>query len=231
MSPRNQAIWHRIRSVFAKELRDHSRDKRSVFLSMVFPLLAPVMLGLLLANLGKGIEKAPEAGEGGELPPSIAYVQGSEFAPALMAYLKEQNVSIRPAPEGVSAQASAVRRGRIPFVLIIPPENEGKSRFPISIVLDRNNARSTVGSRDLVTKIDDFNKASFISVMQAQGINPNELTPVTVREKNVGRAQNSAYVFYNMIPSLAMFMIFMGAVYLAIDTTVENASVVPWNRC
>lgn len=112
--PRNQAIWHRIRSVFAKELRDHSRDKRSVFLSMVFPLLAPVMLGLLLANLGKGIEKAPEAGEGGELPPSIAYVQGSEFAPALMAYLKEQNVSIRPAPEGVSAQASAVRRGRIP---------------------------------------------------------------------------------------------------------------------
>lgn len=81
-----------------------------------------------------------------------------------------------------------------------------------------------------MTKIDDFNKASFISVMQAQGINPNELTPVTVREKNVGRAQNSAYVFYNMIPSLAMFMIFMGAVYLAIDTTVgerERGSLEP----
>ena len=34
--------------VFAKEMRDHLRDRRSLLLSLVYPLLGPLLLGVLL---------------------------------------------------------------------------------------------------------------------------------------------------------------------------------------
>ena len=43
---------------------------------------------------------------------------------------------------------------------------------------------------------------------------------MTVTESNIGKTLNTAFLFYNMIPSLLTFMIFMGAVYLAIDVSV-----------
>ena len=47
--------------VFVKEMRDHLRDRRSLLLSLVYPLLGPLLLGGLLMVGGKSLRADHEA--------------------------------------------------------------------------------------------------------------------------------------------------------------------------
>ena len=73
--------WRPALTVFRKECKDHLRDKRSIILSFVFPLLAPIVLGLLLSSLGtRGQDSVDRSGI--NVP-----VAGAEYAPKLVDYL------------------------------------------------------------------------------------------------------------------------------------------------
>lgn len=224
MSPFDAGWRRRVWTVFAKEMRDHGRDKRSILLSMIFPLLAPLVVGLLL----KSIAVSNVDGER-ELAIS-AMVAGDQHAPELTAYLKDHGVSVRPAPADRAAQERMVSRGQEPFVLIIPPEAAGQERFSLTIIVDRANPRSTAGTTEIMRRIREFGRQTSVRLIEARGLDAGVVTPVTVEEVNVGRPPNTAHLFYGMVPPLVMFMIFMGAVYLAIDVTVgerERGSLEP----
>ena len=218
--------WHRISTVLKKEVSDHLRDKRSIILSMLFPLMAPLTVALLL-NLVAGANI--EGTEGRDRAINAA-VSGRDFAPGLMSFLKINKIFLADAPASKSEREAMVTDGVHPFILVIPESAAGKDRYQVEVITDRTNPKSTVGSAEVMRVISAYSRLEAERQVVIAGLSDRIITPVTVAEVNVGRAPNSAYLFYNMVPSLVLFMVFMGAVYLAIDTSVgerERGSLEP----
>jgi sodium transport system permease protein len=206
--------WRKIRIVFEKERLDHFRDKRSLFLSMVFPLLAPLLVGSLLYLV------AQSSLSGGEAPPLVAPVTGAEFAPDFVSFLTERGVVLRKAPVVREYQERAVENGELPFVLIIPEEAKGQRSFNLEILTNQGSPASLTQATALLRHVSDYSRMEAERLVAAAGLPTQVLMPVSVTTTKLGKDLDVSYLFYNVIPSLLMFMIFMGAVYLAIDVTV-----------
>jgi len=104
-----RTMFARIWVVFAKEVIDNMRDRRSVSMAMIYPFIGPVLMGALIAFVGDTITALPESNF--TLP-----IQGASRAPALVAYLEEHNVVVVAAPYDPQ---TAVQIGHIDTALII----------------------------------------------------------------------------------------------------------------
>src|SRR6478672_8050295 len=101
---------HAILTVFRKELLDHLRDKRSILVAMIYPLMGPLLLGLLFSFVGSGMR----VNEG---TPLVVPVVHAESAPDLVRYLESQGAYIDPVagdPTGLVAGGWAA------FALVFP---------------------------------------------------------------------------------------------------------------
>lgn len=203
-----------IKIIFWKESLDHLRDRRSLVLSFVFPLLAPLMVGLMLYFINTNNIQGSEDFE------MDGPVAGAENAPALMTYLTEHGITLTPAPVVREFQESAVKSGALPFILVIPETAVGTNIYRLEIITDRASPKSMAAAATVMRHITIYNRMESMRMLEEAGFDPGIITPITVTESNVGKTLNTAFLFYNMIPSLLTFMIFMGAVYLTIDMSV-----------
>ena len=226
MSPLSVNSWHRIRTVLMKEISDHLRDKRSMILSLLFPLMAPLTVALLLNFVaGANIE-----GTDGRVRAVGAAVSGRAFAPKLIEFLKINQILLVDAPDNREEREALVSERVHPFVLVIPESAAGQELYQVEVITDRTNPRSIADSAELMRMISAYSRIEAERQVKSAGLSHRIVTPITVAQVNVGRAPNAAYLFYNMVPSLVLFMVFMGAVYLAIDTSVgerERGSLEP----
>lgn len=207
-------MFEQVKTIFRKETMDHLRDKRSLSLSMVFPLMAPILVGILLWFVS-------HTNMEGTMNFSMAApISGQENAPELMEYLKANNITPRSAPKVREFQEAEVLKGDLPFILVIPEEAQGKKIFDTEIIINRSSPQSMATAAALMRHVIAFSKIQGRTMVEEAGFDPRILSPINVEEFNVGQPLNTAFLFYNMIPSLLMFMIFMGAVYLAIDVSV-----------
>ena len=218
----------RVRIVFHKELVDHARDRRSILLALIYPLLGPILLSVLLhvsaSTLGADTVQRLAQGEGPGL--SVAAV-GIEHAPGLIRFLNDRRIAVHPAP---SDPVEAVRSGREAVILVIPPEASTADRFAIEVIADSGRVATNAPLTAIRTAIAAYSRSLGEQRLRDVGIDPAILNPVEIRNVTVGRTSNVAYFFYNMIPPLTVFMVFLGAVYLAIDTTAgerERGSLEP----
>jgi sodium transport system permease protein len=74
--------------------------------------------------------------------------------------------------------------------------------------------------------------AQTISILriQARGIDPRLLSPITIETVNVATPQTQTLIFLNMMPFLIVLTIFVGGMYVIIDTTAgekERGSLEP----
>lgn len=226
MNPISVNSWHRIRTVLMKEISDHMRDKRSIILSLLFPLMAPLTVALLLNFVAGANIEGTEA----RVRVIGAAVSGRAFAPKLIEFLKINQILLVDAPENREEREALVSDGVHPFVLVIPESAAGQELYQVEVITDRTNPKSITGSAELMRMISAYSRIEAERQVKSMGLSDRIVTPVTVAQTNVGRAPNAAYLFYNMVPSLVLFMVFMGAVYLAIDTSVgerERGSLEP----
>src|SRR5437899_49835 len=103
----------RVFTVLDKELRDTFRDRRTLLLTLLTSIAAgPVFLALILNMAANQAEKARDL----ELP-----VIGAVHAPALIAFLEREQVTIQAAPDDYEAR---IRAGDLDVVLVIDPKFE-----------------------------------------------------------------------------------------------------------
>ena len=99
-----------ILTVFRKEMKDHLRDRRSILIAMIYPLMGPLLLGLMFAFVGGGMR----VNEGA---PLVVPVVNAESAPDLVGYLERQGATIEPLQGNVWAMVSG---GWLSFALVLP---------------------------------------------------------------------------------------------------------------
>ncbi len=199
--------------VFLKESIDNLRDRRSLFLALIYPVIGALLLGMLVSFVG-GMFR----GQGDST--LYLHVAGAERAPALINHLKSKDVIIRPAPVDPKR---AVRRGEADAVLVIPSGHaeafSAQRTARLNMVVNATRLSTVIKVSRVVGLLRDYSRDVGQQRLRAHGVDPGVAAPLDIRSDNVGRSRNLAGFFLNMLPPFIIFTIFVGGVYLAIDTT------------
>ncbi|MEN4042592.1 MAG: ABC transporter permease, partial [Anaerolineaceae bacterium] len=211
--------------IFKKEVIDNVRDRRSLGSSILTPLITPVLLIGLMIVMGRTFFADPQEAAL-KLP-----VSGAEHAPNLIAYLQQNNVIIAQAP---ADPHRAVREGDLDVVLLIPATFEQNllSAEPaaIQLIIDTSRNAAMPAIERANTLLSGYAQTISILRIQARGIDPRLLSPITIETVNVATPQTQTLIFLNMMPFLIVLTIFVGGMYVIIDTTAgekERGSLEP----
>lgn len=213
-----------IARVFAKEVRDNTRDRRAVASALLYPLLGPVLMVLLLTVVARTMTDRIEGAL--EVP-----VVGAQHAPFLIGFLEEHGVEVRPSPTDPEAE---VRAGELDLVLIVPQgyaESFGAGEpAPVRVVIDSSRQSAEVSVRRLRGLLDAYGSKIAAQRLMVRGVSPVVVTPIAVERLDVATPQSQAAQFLNLLPYFLVFSVFIGGMYLAIDTTAgerERGSLEP----
>jgi sodium transport system permease protein len=224
MNPHSNAL-ERISIIFGKELKDNLRDRRSVFSALMSALIGPVLLVMLIIIMGRTF-----GGDNLEKPLELP-VRGAQNAPSLISFLEQNNVLILPAPENPRQD---VRNGLVDLVLIIP-DNFGESfsagqpaRVDLVVDSSRQSAMPAVERARML--LDQYSAQIGSLRLMARGVSPAVLQPMIVARVDVSTPQSQVGIFLNMMPYFIVLVVFVGGMYVIIDTTAgerERGSLEP----
>ncbi len=211
--------------VFFKEVRENLRDRRTVINTLVTgPLMAPLIFVLMMNTLvTRELDKAEKP-----LPLPVA---GAEYAPNLIAALKQQNVDIQPAPDDAER---AVRDQDADVILRIPREfpaawNKGEPA-QVELVYDGSQRDASGSVARLRGMLEHINQQTGSLRLVARGLSAAITRPLAIAERDQSTAQSRASNLFSMLPYFFILGGFIGGMALAIDTTAgerERQSLEP----
>ena len=217
-------MFDRIGVIFRKELTDHLRDRRTIITSLFYPLMGPLIVLLVFTVLGQSVAQRTERAL--ELP-----VAGAEHAPALLAFLRQHNVSVQPAP---ADPQGVVRAGDVDTVLVIQPSfaNSFAAEQPAAVQLlhDQSRSSSNVTVERARKLLEQFNAQVAAERLQARGVAPEVIQTLTIEDVDLATSQSRAASFLNLLPYFIIFAVFSGGAGLAVDMTAgerERGSLEP----
>jgi sodium transport system permease protein len=211
------------RIVFAKELMDGARDRRSITSLLVSAMITPLLFGLMFTVIAERRRNADQV----RLP-----VGGADQAPALIDWLRQQTgVEIVPAP---ADPEQAVRDRKEDVVLIIGEDfarNMARAMpAPVKLVSDatRDNARPKVSRvRNLIAAYSNMTGGLRLIV---RGVAPTVATALRIEEVEVSSAQQRLAAQLSILPFLLVIAALTGCIQVAIDSTAgerERGSLEP----
>jgi len=210
--------------IVQKEILDNLRDYRSWTTGVFWAIFGPLVMGALIIMLGTTMREKLDQ-------PLHLPVQGAENAPNLMAFLKQQDVIIEPAPDNPQA---AVIAGDNNVVLVVPREygNDflaGK-RAILQLVFDSSRQSAMVDTRRIQNLLEGYDQYIGTLRLSLRGISPEVMRVVMVEDVDTATPQSQAMIFISMLPYFIIFAIFNGAAPVLTDATAgerERGSLEP----
>jgi sodium transport system permease protein len=209
--------------VYAKELRDAVRDRRTMLMVVFVSIVTGPLSMLLMAEFVTSLDKKTEARK--------VRMVGEEFAPPLVNYLKRVDVEIEKAPADYEAR---VKEGTLDAVIVVRPDFH--ERFlagddnAVELVYDDSRAESQPSISQAERLLRGFNRETGTLRLIARGVSPNLIEAVKVEHVNTATArQKGAFLFF-VIPLFAILAPILGALSMAIDATAgerERGSLEP----
>ena len=201
-----------IHTVFRKEMVDHLRDRRSILISMIYPLMGPLLLGLMFLLVG-GTMRVKEAA------PLVVPIVHPESAPDLVRFLEASGATIQELPENARV---LVLGGWAAFALVLPERPAAVGQGPLSVHLIANPSRfdSIVATGRVVELLNTYQKETLRGRLSAAGLPADIMNVLDIEQENIGRAAGPAVIFLTMIPPFLIFTLFTGGVHVALDSTV-----------
>jgi sodium transport system permease protein len=198
--------------VIRKELRDWSRDRRSIITVVVSSLLSPALIFFLFnsqANRQRSVEDV-----------SIPVV-GAANAPAFVDWLRQQpGVTVT---DGPSAPEEAVRTRREDAIVVIPDnfaKNFSTSKpAQIRLVADSSSQNSRPKVQRVRAVLQRYNGEIASLRLIARGISPAVATAVQIEDIEVSSSQQRAAQILGFIPLFVMISAFVGAMAITTDST------------
>lgn len=213
-------------TVWAKELIDTFRDRRTVLTSLLMgPLLGPLLLaGMLSMMVSQQVDRAERRLE---LP-----VAGAEHAPNLVAWLGQQGVDVEAAPADVER---AIRRQDLDFVLVVSPDfaEDWRANRPalVEIVHDASRAQQTGVTISRVRGLLARYGAEIGAMrLVARGVHPAVSSPLAVAERDLSTPESRSGMMLSFLPYILILGAFLGAMHVAMDSTAgerERQSLEP----
>jgi sodium transport system permease protein len=220
MSPLLASLW----TVLCKELRELSRDRRTLMLALMMPLLFPVLI-IGMATLAENRAK-------GQIEKTLTIMMvGAERAPNLVAWLAGQGIVQKPVTGDPDA---AIRDQDENVYLRIEPEfgahwRAGKPAL-VEIVHDSTRQDAGIPVKRVENALDMYRQQAGALRLLARGINPAVAAPLAVSHKDLATPEARKSIALTILPYLLLLSAFLGGMHLIIDTTAgerERQSLEP----
>jgi sodium transport system permease protein len=216
------SVW----SVMRKELRDISRDRRTLVLAL---LLGPLLYPLLMIGMGSLAERRASTQLDRVLEvPTV----GIERAPNLVAFLGTQGIRAVRAPDDVDG---AIVRQEVDVALRIDADyaNDWRAGKPalVEIVSDTTRRDSEIPSARVRAALNGYRDQVGALRLLARGIDPSVTRAVNVGSRDLATEEAKRGLLLSAImPYLLILMSFVGGAYLIMDATAgerERQSLEP----
>jgi sodium transport system permease protein len=215
-------------AVFAKEVLDNVRDRRTLISALVMgPMFGPALFAFVI-NLS--IERSlSDINEKLDLA-----VIGANHAPNLVRYLGSRNVNVVDGPADREAAITAVKAGDFDVVVIIPADfgSQLAAGIParIEVVSDQANTQAERDARRARGALAAYGQELAAVRLAARGISPQVVQALNVDDVDVSTPSGRSALLLGMMSYFFIFALLMGGMYLAIDTTAgerERGSLEP----
>ena len=198
--------------VCRKELKDWSRDRRSIITVLISSLLAPAIIGFMFTNLASRQRQVEDV----TIP-----VIGGPNAPALMEWLRQQaGVTV---VDGPADAEEAVRSRREDVIVVIADDfaKDFKASRPaqVRIVSDGSSQNARPKIQRVRTLFQQYSAQIGSLRLVARGISPGVASTLQIEDVEVSSAQQRAAMLLGFIPLFIMISAFTGAMPLATDST------------
>lgn len=219
----NSLSGARVATIARKEIVDTFRDRRTMVVMFLTAIFAGPILLLLVLNLA-----ASQAQKARELRLPVA---GREHAPALVAFLERQQVTIVPAPDGFEDK---VRGGELDVVLEIDSAfgaavARGKAGT-VRLVYDRSRdrARSSIDQAEALLRA--YNREWGRGRLLLRGVAPEVGLPLTLEARDLATPQSQGSLVLFLVAFYGLFASVVGGMAAALDATAgerERSSLEP----
>ena len=213
----------RVLAVARKELLDTFRDRRTMLVTMLPALIAgPIILLLMFSLIANQIDKVREL----KLP-----TVGKERAPALVAFLERQQVTLTIAPDDYEAK---IRGGDVNVVLVVDDKYEsdvadGKAGT-IRLIYDRSRDRARAAILEVESLLHAYNRQWGSQRLLLRGVAPTVGNPLNIESVDLATPQQSGAIMLFFIAYYGLFAAIMGGMAIALDVTAgerERMSLEP----
>ena len=217
-----------IRTVFAKEIIDNFRDRRTLVSALLMgPLFGPILFAFVInLSVNRSLESADEALD---LP-----VIGSEHAPNLIRFLESRNINIKPAPQSRDAAMEAVSIGEHDLVIVIPEDfgEDLANMVPatIELITDQANTTAERDARRARRALQSYSQQLAAMRLTVRGVSPMVMRPLNIDEVDVSTPSGRSAMLLGMLSYFFIFALLTGGMNLAIDATAgerERGSLEP----
>ncbi len=182
----------------------------------------PIFLLLIFNLIASQAERAREL----KLP-----VVGAEYAPALIAFLERQQVTVSTAPADYDAQ---IRRGDLDVVLMIDEHfgadvAQGKAGI-VRLVFDRSRDRARASIDQAEALLRGYNRLWGDQRLVLRGVTTSVANPLRVEANDLATPQQSGALVLFLVAYYGLFASVMGGMAVALDTTAgerERQSLEP----
>ena len=246
--------WRNVWSIFRREARDQLRDRRTLFMVLVLPLLLYPILGFAIIQLSATFDRKSRTVVvvGVEnLPPSPPLLNDAKdgFAPGLFARPKDADLFkvghrtrefdwLRP-----GAVRQGIRAGLADAVIVIPPdvreriEEVGSTRLPV--LYDSTDEVSQITYLRVREILERWRDAIVKQRLVVDHKPPGYTEPVEVKGEDVApESEVGGSVWGRVFPFLLVIMALTGAFYPAVDIcagekergTMETLLISPASR-
>lgn len=199
-----------IMTIWLKELRDTIRDRRTLMVMVLVPiLLTPALI------VGMNVLERAMASK----PVHIA-VSGDAAAPRLAQLLRRQpGVVVNPSAN----PTAAVKDGKADAGLIIAPDFAARithgSTGRLTVVQDSTHTGSARALAAITTAQEEYRTLVVSGRLHAQGVNPALLNPVVATTQDVATKQALAgFLLSLFVPAFLVTYAIVGGMYTAMDT-------------
>ncbi len=201
-----------IKLVFLKELKDIFRDKKTIFMSLVIPLL---IFPLLFLVLGGSMDKSMKQVEENL---TVAIVDSGNSS--LSQFLHNQETIKLVESTDVEAD---IKSGKILVALEVPTDfDEGiKAEKPVDLVLLYDNASqsSQMAFSAVSSIVDTYSKAVIEQRLLARDISGDLLTPVVIDARTTEKEEEGfgKFMLSLMLPLMLVIFSISGPMGVAVD--------------
>lgn len=216
--------WRNVWTVFAKELMDALRDRRTLLVLLASSVLMGPLLLLALSGLIASLEAKAELRE--------VLVVGIGHAPTLKNFFERQTWVVKTAPADYEQLLRAGKLGDP--VLLIPKDFEAAllrgDRPELELVSDSANKESEAGVRRVLDLLRTFGQERASLSLAVRGVSTELLTPLKVQESDLASSQARAAKFTGMLAFFVLLAVLSGAMTAALDSTAgerERGSLEP----
>jgi sodium transport system permease protein len=210
--------------VFAKELRDAVRDRRSWTIALLLAMLAGPVVFVLMSNFISGLEERVAERE--------VIIAGTGHAPTLVNFLRRAGARV---VEARPDYLDELRSGALGNAVIRPPADfeqrlaRGET-IDIEVVYDESHDKAQPVVRTAMRLVESFNRELGTQRLLARGLAPQLLAAVRLEEINLASTQARGAQLLFIVPWAALIVAVFGALSVAIDVTAgerERGSLEP----